>query len=161
MVFGASLAVGEGFEVSGQYAMQDWSLYKEVYGNKTNYDTLSNSSQMSLGVRYRPSKVFSQKSFFERTQYRLGFRYNETPLKYNGTALNEFGMSFGLGLPITRSSYSQSNYTSVTTFHVGVEYGSRGTTDNNLIKENFTNIFIGISIMPSRSDRWFRKRKIN
>jgi hypothetical protein len=161
MIFGASLAVGDNFEISGQYAMQDWSVYKEVYGNNSNYDTLKNSTQISFGMRYRPSGVFTQKSFIERTQYRLGIRYNETPLKYNNTALNEFGMSFGLGLPITRSSYSQSNYTSVTTFHVGVEYGNRGTTDNNLIKENFTNIFIGISIMPSRADRWFRKRKIN
>lgn len=161
MTFGASLQIGEGFELSGQYAMQDWSTYKEVYAGSSSYDTLKNSTQMSFGIRYRPSDVFSQKSFLERTQYRLGVRYNETPLKYNGTALNEFGMSFGVGLPITRSSYSQSNYTSTTTLHFGVEYGSRGTTSNNLIKENFTNIYIGISIMPSRSDRWFKKRKIN
>lgn len=161
MTFGASLLIGDGLEIATQYAMQDWSLYKEAYANNSSYDTLKNSTQMSFGIRYRPNDVFSQKPFLERTQYRVGVRYNETPLQYNGTALNEFGMSFGVGLPITRSSYSQSNYTSTTTLNIGVEYGSRGTTNNNLIKENFTNIYIGISIMPSRNDRWFKKRKIN
>jgi long-subunit fatty acid transport protein len=161
MVFGASVSLNNNFEVSAQYAMQDWSVYKEVYAGSSISDTMQNSTQMSLGIRFRPEGIFSQGNLFERTQYRLGVRYNETPLQYNGTAINEFGMSFGLGLPITRSTSSRTNYQSVSTLHIGVEYGNRGATTNNLIKENFTNIYIGVSIMPSRADRWFKKRKIN
>ena len=69
-------------------------------------------------------------------------------MNINGSAIDEFGMSFGLGLPVSQF-FSNAN--------IGVEFGKRGTTDNNLIEEKFVNLQIGLSL----NDRWFVKRRYN
>ncbi len=56
------------------------------------------------------------------------------------------GISFGVGLPVGRM-FSNTN--------LGFEIGKRGTTNNNLIKENFVNFQLSLSL----NDRWFEKRK--
>jgi len=38
-----------------------------------------------------------------------------------------------------------------------IEIGKRGTTDQNLVKENFVNFQLSLSL----NDRWFIKRKYN
>ena len=60
-------------------------------------------------------------------------------------------MSFGVGLPVgtPRTPFSNAN--------IGVEFGKRGTTDANLVKENFVNVNISLSL----NDWWFQKRKYN
>ena len=37
----------------------------------------------------------------------------------------------------------------------------RGTLDYGLLRESYTNIYIGLSFSPSYWDRWFKTRKIN
>lgn len=85
-------------------------------------------------------------NYFKRITFRAGLRYQETGLNINQKDINEFGISFGLGLPAGQY---------LSNFNIGVEYGQRGTTSAGLIKENFVNIFIGISF----NDKWFRERR--
>ena len=84
--------------------------------------------------------------YFKRVVYRAGVRFEETGLKINNESINEFGISFGIGLPIGRY-FSNAN--------LGVEIGKRGTTNQNLVEENFINFQISLSL----TDRWFVKRK--
>ncbi len=83
---------------------------------------------------------------FKRITYRAGLRYNQSYLDFNGTQINEFGISFGFGFPMKKSK---------TGIDLGFEIGRRGTTNNNLIQENFVNVLLGISIQ----EHWFHKRK--
>ena len=86
--------------------------------------------------------------------YKMGLRYRQTPLQINNTILTEIGMSFGVSLPMRFSgSGSMINF--------GVEFGERGTTNDNLIQERFITARLGFSIMPGRFDNWFWKRKYN
>jgi hypothetical protein len=78
--------------------------------------------------------------------YRAGLHYEKTGLNINNESINEFGISFGLGLPVG-SFFSNAN--------LGFEIGKRGTTNSNLIQENFVNFQLSLSL----NDRWFRKRK--
>ncbi len=78
--------------------------------------------------------------------YRFGFHYDAGILKINDTRINEYGMSFGIGLPVSQS------YSSV---NLGIEIGKRGTTNNNLISENYFKFTLGISLF----ERWFIQRK--
>jgi hypothetical protein len=55
-------------------------------------------------------------------------------------------LTFGMGLPVPRS---------LTSFNVAFEIGTMGTIKNNLVKENYFNISISMSI----NDRWFVKRR--
>ncbi len=91
---------------------------------------------------------YNDNNYLNRITYRAGIRYQDTGLNVNQHDIKEFGMSFGLGLP---AGPYMSN------FNLGVEYGNRGTTSGGLVKENFVNIFIGLSF----NDKWFNKRKFN
>jgi len=77
--------------------------------------------------------------------YRGGVRFEQTGLNVDGHDINEFGISFGLGLPVGRM-FSNIN--------LGFEFGKRGTKDFGLIQENFFNTFLSFSL----NDRWFEKR---
>jgi len=84
-------------------------------------------------------------SFWKRVVYRGGFRFEETGVNVNGEPINEFGISFGLGMALQRS-FSNLN--------LGFEFGNRGTETNGLVKETFFNIYVGLSL----NDKWFEKR---
>jgi hypothetical protein len=79
-------------------------------------------------------------------QYRLGGAYSNTPLTRNDTQLKEMSVSFGFGIPVRKSR---------TKYDVSLTVGQRGTTDNNLIKEQF--VRFGLSV--SYDGIWFVKRK--
>ncbi len=112
-----------------------------VYKN-ANYE---DSQRYSVGGFYIP-KYNSFTSYFDRIVYRGGFRYENTGLILNDQAINDYAFSLGAGFPIGRN---------LTNLNIGVEYGQKGTNKNNLIKENYFNLSVGISL----NDLWFVKRK--
>ncbi len=156
---GASVLLYENMELSVQYQMQDWSAFGEKFDQQSTSDTLSSSSAFSFGLRYTPSDVFSTAKYIERIQYRAGIRVGQSPLQFNNTQLAEFGTSFGIGLPLRKSATSKNEFRSLSMLNFGVEFGNRGQINDGLIKENFTTIYFGISIMPQVRNRWFEKRK--
>ena len=80
--------------------------------------------------------------------YRAGIRFEKTGLNINNESIKEFGISFGVGLPVGDvRMFSNAN--------LGFEIGKRGTTNSNLIQENFVNFQLSLSL----NDRWFNKRK--
>ena len=107
----------------------------------------SNGSTIKVGGFYIP-KYNSITSYFKRIVYRAGVRFEDTGLSVNNEQINEFGMSFGVGLPVG-NWFSNTN--------IGFEFGQRGTQNANLVKETFFNIHIGLSF----NDKWFQKTKIN
>lgn len=126
--------------IGADFNYKSWSDY-ESFGIK---DSLKDSWNIAVGGEIKPNPF--SKNYFGRVTYRAGFRYNTTYLQIKNNQLNEFGISFGLGLPLRKSK---------STVNLGVEFGKRGTTDNNLIEENFIRFTIGFSAY----DIWFVKRK--
>lgn len=127
--------------VGGEYTNLQASGFNPDAGiNNLNYN-YSDASQYRLGGYYVP-QYNSLTSYVERIVYRAGVRYEETGLNVNNESINEFGISFGLGLP-AGTSFSNAN--------VGFEYGQRGTTNSGLIKENFFRLSLSLSL----NDRWF------
>lgn len=122
--------------------------------NKLNNRTFNNSetdfknaTRVALGGFYIP-KYNSLTNYGSRITYRAGMRYENTGLVIRNEDINEFGISFGVGLPVGRK---------LSNVNLGFEYGSRGTTTSNLVKENFINLNISLSL----NDKWFQKRKID
>jgi hypothetical protein len=107
--------------------------------------TYKNSQRYIVGGYYIP-KYDSFNSYLSRVVYRAGFRYDATGLVINNQSINDYGMNFGLGLPL-----------GVSKIDVGFEFGKRGTISNGLIQENYFNLSIGLSL----SDKWFRKTLID
>jgi len=98
-----------------------------------------------LGGEYTPDNS-SVSKYMKKIHYRFGVRYSKTYLQLKNNQLNDYGISFGLGLPLRRSKKN---------INLGFEIGQRGTTNQNLIKENYGRIIINFAIY----ERWFFKRK--
>jgi hypothetical protein len=143
------MKAGAGFTISkpdfltvgADFAWQNWEKYR-MFGQS---DSLRNSWNLSIGGEVIPNQRAFE-SYWQRVNYRLGFRYGETPLELRGQHLNEFGISFGFGFPIRRSK---------STINVSLELGKRGNTSNNLIKENFIRFTLGVNIF----ENWFKQMK--
>lgn len=129
------------WQLAGDFKYDQWQDY-EAFGIK---DSLQNSFTAALGYEFSPQST-SVSSYFRKMYYRLGIRYHKSYLQLRETQLNQYGISFGFGFPVPKSA---------STIDLGVELGQMGTTDNNLIKENYVKVSIGLSIF----DRWYIKRK--
>lgn len=103
------------------------------------------ASRFAVGGFYIP-KYNSFSSYFDRIVYRAGFRHENTGLIVNNQSIRDTGVSLGFGFPMG---------TSVSNINLGFEYGKKGTTNNNLVQENYFAVNIGFSF----SDRWFVKPK--
>lgn len=128
--------------IGADFNWQNW----EAYSYKNIKDSLYNSFRISIGGMIKPNSNSS--NYFKRITYRAGFRFEPNYLKLYGEQINEFGISFGLGLPLRKSK---------STINLGVEFGRKGTQNNGLIEENFTKFTIGFSAY----DFWFYKRKFD
>ena len=136
-----------------EYENQNAISTSALLGNTTGAYRYGKSNRISLGGFYLP-KVNSISSYWERITYRAGLRYENTGLLVDGsgnnsnfTEIKDFGISFGLGIPLKRLS----------TLNMGFEFGKRGTIANNLIQENYFNFRLSLSL----TDTWFIKRKID
>jgi len=109
--------------------------------------TFKNASKFRLGGFYIPN-YNSLGNYTKRIVYRAGIRFEETGINIREQDINEFGISFGVGLPVGRT-FSNIN--------LGVEVGRRGTKDFGLVQENFVNAFLSFSL----NDKWFEKRYID
>lgn len=130
--------------VGAEYTMQKTSNFSnKLYSSSTT--KYEDGSTISLGGFFIP-QYNSFSGYFKRVVYRAGMHYEKTGLNIENESINEFGIAFGVGLPVG-SFFSNAN--------LGFELGKRGTTNSNLIQENFINFQISLSL----NDRWFVKRK--
>lgn len=140
---GAGFTLGkEGKWLAGaDFLWQNWEKY-EYYGTS---DSLANRWNIAVGGEYIPNAK-SSNSYLQKMAYRAGFHYGKTPLELKGKHLDEFGISFGIGLPIKKSK---------STVNLSANIGKRGTIQNGLIQENFIRFTVGVNIF----ENWFFKSK--
>ncbi|MCF6224515.1 MAG: hypothetical protein L3J34_12425 [Flavobacteriaceae bacterium] len=132
--------------IGADYTFQDALEFTGgIYDDITVY-RYENSSLISFGGFYTP-KFNSISSYWNRITYRAGVNYKKLGLVINDTGINEYGMSFGVSLPMGLR---------ISNINLGFELGQRGTTENNLIKEKFYTFRLSLSL----NDKWFRKQKI-
>ena len=94
----------------------------------------------STGGFYLP-KYDSFTSFLDRVTYRFGLKFIDGGLVVNQQSIKDFGINFGLGIPVGRISKA----------NIGLEIGQRGKNSFGLIKENYVNFMVGVSLI----DLWF------
>lgn len=124
-------------------AIQSSDFYNELYASDGK--VYENGSVLSLGGFFIPDyNAFS--GYWKRIVYRAGLRFEDTGLMVNNNNIKDFGISFGLGLPMGNTLSSA---------NIGFEFGKRGTTQDNLVQENYFNLMISLSL----TDRWFKKKK--
>lgn len=129
--------------LTADYQQQNWSQALFL-GNQ---DSLSDSRRYSLGAELIPNPR-NILNMWSRARYRIGGYYSETYLTLNGNQLTDYGISFGIGIPVSRSK---------SIINLNVVLGSKGTLDSNLIRENYGLLSLSLSL----HDIWFLKRKFD
>ena len=138
---GVSIDKGKGWMLGADF---NWSGWEGFTMNGVN-DSLQNSWNIAVGGSYKPESTSISK-YYKKITYRAGFHYDQTYYYVYGKSINKYGLTLGMSLPMPRS---------LTTLNVAVEFGSMGTLKNSLVKENYFNISVSMSIY----DKWFIKKK--
>jgi hypothetical protein len=141
---GASFSRDNRFMIGADYSIQQWA---ETSFMGQHEESLVNSSSLNIGVQYVPGHA-DFRNYLNRIHYRLGFHHSNSYLELRGHQLTDQGITFGLGLP-----YRNTN----TTFNFSVNLGRRGTTENNLIRENYVVFNFSLSLF----DYWFFQRRFD
>lgn len=131
-------------EINADYYYAGWS--KATFFGKTD-PLITDLSRISAGFEYIP-EAFSIRSYFKRIKYRAGIHQENSYLKLNSHQIKEFGISFGAGIPFPKSR---------STANFAVEFGKKGTTRDNLVRNNYAKLSLYLNLY----DYWFVKRKFD
>ena len=148
----SKIALSGGIGEARKWLVGGKIAYGKTSGQANNYNDQANVGygkygSVSLGGYFIPN-YNSFTSYAKRIVYRAGLKYEKTGLVINNESINDMGLTFGLGLPIT-GTFSNVNF--------GFELGKKGTTKAALVQENYANLSVSFSL----NDKWFEKRKFN
>jgi hypothetical protein len=139
--FGISLQKDNRWKFGADFSWTQWSTFER---NGVN-EGLQDSWGVAVGGEFFPTST-SISGYWTRVSYRLGGFYEQTFLNINGHSINKMGVTVGLSLPVPRT---------LSKVDLALEFGNCGTKSDNLIKESYVNLTVGVSIF----ERWFLKRK--
>lgn len=128
---GIAASYDNAYTFAADYHYEGWSNanYKGI-----NY-SLVNSQRMSIGAEYS-KKLNYYNQAYEKYFFQTGVYYSDSYLKIAGEQLKDYGITFGAGMQLGRSDFRLAG---------AMELGRRGTTDNSLIKENYTQFNLSLS----------------
>lgn len=144
------ISFGAGFGDSKKWLFGAEVSFQDVGKLANNYNTIDDVNyekyqKYSIGGYYTPNtNPFA--AYFKKITYRGGFKFEKTGLVVNSTSVNDTALTFGMGFPVIGS---------LSNVNLGLEYGKKGTTSNNLVQENYFNINLSFSL----NDKWFVKSK--
>jgi hypothetical protein len=134
---GLGYQAGERLIFAADYFVQPW---READFNGVDLPEIRNSYRIGVGGESLPARDLSA-PWLSRLNYRLGFFYHATYYQINGEPINEMGVTGGLGFPMNRD----------TRLMVSLEYSTRGTTANGLVKDNIVRLSVSLNI----GELWF------
>jgi hypothetical protein len=141
--FGLSFERLNRWVVGVEFTMVNFNNYAE-FGYRDS--DLSNAHTFRTGLEFKGRRL--DNNLLNRMSYRFGYHYGTNYVAFHDSKLNQYGVSFGLGMPIRRS---------LSRIDLAVEFGRKGNMNNGQIQENYGRIVLGISAF----DRWFVRGKFD
>ena len=102
---------------------------------------LRNATMIGVGMERTPAREAGQ-PLLDRIAYRVGAMYHQTYAAPNGEPINAWAVTAGLGVPVSAD----------TRLNLALEYGSRGTTNKSMIRDNIIRFSASLTI----SELWFQ-----
>ena len=153
--FGVSYSVSNGikWQFVVDYEKYFWSEIINPLSNSNFFD----NQRLGLGFSFIPKPDYSVGGkYFSKVRYNVGFRQQQMYYNFFDQQISEFGISFGLGLPVTKVVRIEDKKTAIVSrVYITGEYIKRGRTENSLIQEDYYNLGVGLNF----NDKWFTKRK--
>lgn len=129
------------------FSYSQWSNFSQGGINPGFNDSYS----VAVGGQLTPD-VNAISNYFKLIDYRFGLKYDRTYININNHNIDQYALTFGLGLPLQATRYAA--------FHkinFAAEIGKRGTSADGVVRENYMNLSLGFTM----NDKWFSKRKID
>lgn len=148
--FGAGVTFGNEtkWTAGADFHFENWKSFNSPISDLS----MANEWHVKIGGQILPN--YKSKKYGSNVTYRLGAHFGKSRVTSNGSAVPEFGTTFGFGLPFGKAGTS--NY-SISRLNLTVEIGRRGIVSDFAQKENYYKVTIAYSL----SDRWFIKRKFD
>ncbi len=139
------VSFGKGFQwlVGADFTYLDYSQFRNFNGDSGG---AKSGWQLAFGATVTPD-AGSVTNYLKRVTYRTGVSLSETPFMANGNNLRDFGINFGLSLPVSR----------ISSLDLAVKVGKRGDLETNSIEENYFKLYFGVTF----NDQWFIKRRFD
>ncbi len=141
ITYGAGISVTRDKQLTfaADYRYQNWSALRSLYNNQ-----VVNSQRYSLGVQYSKFKNVNN-YLYEKNYIQAGIFLNNSYINVNNRQISDYGVTIGGGVPVSGRI----------NINMSLEVGARGTTQDALIKEKYSQITIAISYR----DLWYTKGK--
>ncbi len=141
--FGLSHKTGK-FILGADVAFRNFS---DLEYRKFDNSEFGENTRISVGVSRLGNKSAGA-DFLDEITYRVGAGYQNMYYKVNQrngtgkTAISEYSLSFGMSMPLPGTAFMDA----------ALQIGSRGTTENGLIREYFARLSVDLSI----GETWFK-----
>lgn len=122
------------------YLSQPWT---KLTLNGDSFSEMQDVYKISVGAEYNPKPVRGMP--VEQFLWRGGVSYEKTPYVVSGNQINQLSVSVGMTYVM---SYGNS-------LDFALIYSNRGTTDNNLIREDIIKFAVGLSL----GELWFIRQE--
>lgn len=129
--------------------MQDWKNF--TYFNDSSL--LKRDLQASVGGEITPN--YLGEKYRQRVSYRFGAYYHQSYLNVADRSINDKGVTFGVGLPLSRNRQAFTDF--LGRLNLSVEMGARGNLSYQPMREIYSRFRVGITI----SERWFIRRVVD
>ncbi|MBQ1747686.1 MAG: hypothetical protein II527_08205 [Bacteroidales bacterium] len=141
---GVVLTKGDKWKAGLDYERQDWT--KAGFGETPGVAYKAQTAQsVRVGIEFVPNR-YDIRYRYKRMTYRAGFHYDKSYVSLDGKSINQMGITLGTSIPVYRLNNS---------FNIAVDFGQRGSKTGNLVRENYINFILSISL----HDLWFIKPK--
>lgn len=144
---GFTLSKGYNWMIGADFKYTDWSNFQ----TRTGEPELGKNYGFAVGGQLKPDPTSPR--YLNIVDYRLGFRYNKTHIKYNNEVINDMAITAGLGFPLPESNFGRT----FSRINISAEIGQQGTLKSNLVRERYININLGFTI----NDSWFIRRSLD
>ena len=136
---------------------EPWSTFSSTFSAQEPFtqrfpvggeETLTDRWRLSAGAELLPAGDDQFAGYFRSMAYRLGAYAEQLYVQPGGrTALNTYAVTGGFSFPTTLSG---------TRIDLNVRAGTRGTTEQGLVRDRF----YGVSLHINFGERWFQQRKL-
>lgn len=122
---------------------QNWSKY-------TNFgqgDSLKDAIITNIGLQFIPDPTSGK--FGKNIAFRIGGKYSTGYIFIKNTPIQEYAVSFGIGLPLR-------SYNTKCSLNIMFEYSGMGTKSNNLAVQNYFKVGFNFILQ----ERWYQRVKL-
>ncbi len=141
---GFSLTKDDKFTWVGDYRYQNWNGVQSNEYQGTSY-SIASSERGSLGFEISKKKpIYNAR--VEMSYFQAGLYYSNSYLQINGQQIKDYGITMGIGANSLKTPLA---------YAIIFQYGIKGTTKNDLIRENYANV----TFLINYGSIWYTKGK--